>query len=470
MDKKEFSPAIWSLEPNVTEGPNEKLGILTFEGDRGLELEIPAGVLLDWPKIPTENGFMQTRTAEGLHADQVYGFSQSGNYYLLNDVSSPGPGMACPGMEHQSLHGASLFVSRQPLSANPVVTSVTVKVSGLREWLGVVPFNVSVRLEENRFSGISFDFDLADAAAISLFENEEVKISINLTNIRKGGPIPSFSFEFETDCEMEISFKGEGCDFDDALEKWVYHAVSFLAFCMGFKYSISALKIKTADDVKADYYAPFVGAPGLPSSSQLQSMPFPYSKIGENVSTMIACWYDFDDYLRNGSTLVTSLMNEWNMPLDMLFLASAQAFEAVSRSRVDESEISDEELEERLNAIKESNLGSRIKKWACYKLKYAKWKSANCLAKDLIEKLGEFATYIAPDIDHYLEDHRAHRDAYTHRRSLDEKERLSNEELYSHMEATQLLTYGAVAFNLGLKPDEILTHFKDSRYRWNSIY
>lgn len=470
MDHKEFSPALWSLESNVTEDPSEILGILTSEGDKGFELEILAGVLLDWPKIPIEGGFVQTHTVEGLHADHVYGFSQTGDYYLLNDVSSPGPGIACPGMEHQSLHGSSLFVSRQPMSANPVVRSITFKTPGLREWVGIVPFNVSTRIEDNRFSGISFDFNLADATAISLYEDEEIRISINLTTTHKGGPIPAFSFEFEADCELEILFRSNGYDFDDAMEKWVYRVISFLAFCMGFKYSIDALHIETIDGVTAAYYAPFVGALGLPSLSQLRSMPFPFAKIGESVSTMITGWYDFDDYLRNGSTLITSLMNKWNMPLDMLFLASAQAFEAISHSQVDECEISSKELDNRVKAIRESNLEARIKKWACYKLKYAKWKSANCLANDLIEKLGEFAAYIVPDTERYLVEHRVLRDSYTHRRSLDEDEELSNEELYVHMEATQLLSYGAIAYYLGLKPNEILTHFKDSQFRWNSIY
>ena len=110
MDRKEFTAAIWSLNPNVTEDQNEILGILTFEGDRSIELEIPAGVLLDWPKIPVEGGYMQTHTVDGLQADQVYGFSQKGDYYLLRDVTSPGPGMSCPGMEcHNEIQGKPFF-------------------------------------------------------------------------------------------------------------------------------------------------------------------------------------------------------------------------------------------------------------------------------------------------------------------------------------------------------------------------
>lgn len=470
MDSKKFAPASWSLTPDETKYSNGTLGILTFMGDESLQLEIPVGVLLDWPKAPAEGGYVQYHTADGLHVDQVYGFSQKGDYYLLRDVSSQGPGMSCPGMENQTLHGSSLFVSREPIESNPVVKSISIKIPGLREWLGIVPFDVSLSLEDNRVSSIAFNFDLANADSIILFENEDAEITIDLINVQKGGPIPSFSFEFETDCEMRISFKGEGYDFDNSMDKWVYHAVSFLAFCMGFKYSIDSLRIKTVEGIKADYYAPFVGAKGAPSSLQLRSMPFSYGKIKDKISTMISGWYKFDDYLRNGSTLLTSLMNKWNMPLDMLFLASAQAFEAVSRSQVDECEISKEELEERIKAIKASNLSSKYKQWASYKLKNARWKSANSLAEDLIRKLGGFATYVVPDMDSFLKDHRAHRDAYTHRRSLDDDKSLSSEELFCHTEATQLLTYGAIALYTGLDPDEIIACFEGSRYRWNSLF
>lgn len=89
MDNKEFSPALWSLEPNVTEDPSEILGILTFEGDKGFELEILAGVLLDWPKTPIEGGFMQAHTVEGLRVDHVYGFSQTGDYFFTERCVFP---------------------------------------------------------------------------------------------------------------------------------------------------------------------------------------------------------------------------------------------------------------------------------------------------------------------------------------------------------------------------------------------
>ncbi|MCI8467942.1 MAG: hypothetical protein HFJ75_00290 [Eggerthellaceae bacterium] len=471
MDKREFAAAIWSLSSDVTEDPNETLGILTFEGDQPLELEIPAGVLLDWPKIPIEGGgYVQSHTAEGLQVDQVYGFSQRGDYYLLRDVSTPGPGMSCPGMERQTLRGMSLFVSREALIPNPVVRSMKIRVPGLREWLGTIPFKISVRYNENRSSNISFSYDAEDADPITLFESDNIKIDINLLSIRKGGPIPTLSFYFETDCEMTISFKGDGFEFNYAMETWAHRIVGFLAFCMGFKYPIKALSIETIDGIKADYYAPFVGAPGVPTSLQLQSMPFTYSRISEKIGSMIQSWLEFDDYLRNSAALLTSLMTKWSMPLDMLFLASAQAFEAASRSRVDECEISDEKLEDRLRAIKESELSSRIKHWACYKLKHAKWKPASRLAEDLVGRLGDFAIYVTPDTERFLNDHRVHRNAYTHRRSLIKGESLSNKELYCHMEAVQLLTYGAIAMNLGQDIADIVACFKDSRYRWNSIY
>ena len=158
------------------------------------------------------------------------------------------------------------------------------------------------------------------------------------------------------------------------------------------------------------------------------------------------------------------------MPLDMRFLASAQAFEAVSRSQVDEQEITDKALQEKIEDIKKSNMTSKLRQWVVYKVKNAKWKTANSLADSLIDRLENFPPYIVPDISRYLEDHRRHRDAYTHRKNLNTKQQLSSIDLYVHTEATQLLTYGAIALLLGMEPKEVVSALKESRYRWNSVY
>ena len=91
MNEKIFAPALWSLNPNSNFEDDAVSGQLSFDGKSYLELDIPTGVLLDWPKIPTKDGYMQCHTVEGLHTDCVYGFSQTGEYYILRDMSVVGP-------------------------------------------------------------------------------------------------------------------------------------------------------------------------------------------------------------------------------------------------------------------------------------------------------------------------------------------------------------------------------------------
>lgn len=469
MEGKVFSAAVWSLGVYADQDPAAIPGLLKFEGDKFLELEIPTGALLDWPLIPTQDGYVQSHVAGGLHADQAFGFSQDGKYYLLRDVSTLGPSVSYPGFQKQELRGASLFVSRQPIVANPIIQSATIRIPGLREWVGKVPFKVSSKYVNGKFSEINFSFRGQDTESLPLYESEEVRVSIEQSNLRKGGPIPSFTFEFETEYELRIEFKESGLHFDEALDDWVFRTTNFLAFCMGYKRSIDALSIVTTEGAQAEYYAPFVGPAGPPSRSQINSMPFSYNAIKEDLNVLLYRWYRLDDYAKSSSTLLISLMHDKVLPLDMRFIASAQAFEAASRSEIDEKEISDKELERRLRDIRDSKIEEKLKKWILYKLGHAKWRSANSLARSLIEHLEPFTSFVVPDLKRFLKEHRVNRDAYTHRRALDDANRLFGEGLLCNVEATELLTYGAVAFFIGLSPDEIVESFKRSHYRSASL-
>lgn len=470
MKEKMFPSALWSLNPDTDYGTDAISGQMSFDGKSYFKLDIPAGILLDYPKIPTADGYMQCHTLDGLHADCVYGFSQTGDYYLLRDVASPGPCFAAPGFQKQSLTGASLFISKQRIENNPTVKSVSVKIPGLREWVGTVPFATTSTFDEGRIKELTFNFNISELENLTLYENDKLAIYVSFICTRKGGKIPSFEFSFESDCKLNFEYKQSGLSFEETLDLYVFPITSFLAFCMGFRQAISSTGLITDKGISGEYFAPFTGVSEAPSNRQLDSIPLPYKRIKDRTSEMIARWLEFDEYARNSSTLVTSLMNDWRMPLDMQFLASAQAFEAASRSGVDEREITDEALRGKLEAINASNMNSRLRGWVIHKVKNAKWKSANSLANDLVQKLGAYSTYVAPDISRFMQDHRCHRDAYTHRRDIGEEQRLSNVDLFRHTEATQLLAYGSIALFLGIEPEELIDAFKESRYRWNSIH
>ena len=280
---------------------------------------------------------------------------------------------------------------------------------------------------------------------------------------KKGGSLPAYSFEFESDCLLSFDFPEGGISLDDALDQWVFRTVDFLALCMGFRYSITNIDFKTIDGARGQYYASLPGIHGIPTSGQIRCMPFPLSSV-DDACILLGNWFAFESYARNASKLLVSLMYDWKMPLDTVFLISAQALEAASRIGIDDREISDEKLEEKLQEIKESNLSSKTKKWVRYKLGNAKWRTANQLVSELLASLEPAASYVVPNVARFEYDHREHRDSFTHRRDIDESIRLTNENLYWHTGAVRALAYIAIASALGIPPETSLKRFRESRF------
>lgn len=458
-----FSTTIWATRAeDVIDSSKAVAGLLDFDEDHGFELTIPWGILLD---DPSDANGGRISSIGGLSADAVYGFSQKGHYLVLRDVITSGHSATYPGFEKQVLSGSSLLASRQPIEANPKVTVANVEIPGLKEWIGHVPFEVVSTCEGNAFNKLSFTFESENMQSIPLMENEEVRISVGCKGTKAGGRLPSFSFEFSADRFLRIETVSSPLSLDEMLDRWINPVVNFLSFCMGFKYAATSIEFVTTEKHKASFYARLAGAKGLPSDTLLRTMPFPYPAIEDQIAGMLESWMQFGPDARNGSKLLISLMDSGNMPIEMIFLASAQALEAMSRDGVDEKEMSNAQHQERLDAIKNSNLPSRVRDWALLKLKYANMKSANQLADDLLKTIDPVATYLVPDLSKFKEDHREHRNAFTHRREVKAGKELSSGQLYWHAQAVQLLVYGYTAVKLGMSPDGVLTLLKKTGFR-----
>lgn len=470
MYSVDFPAAQWATTPSdLNDESNVVIGLLSFDGVHSLKLSIPFGRLIGWPSVD-ENGIRTvTHTIDGVSAEYAFGYSQKGDYYILRNVSSPGPGTSFPGAQRQELRGTSLLASRQEITPNPVIKSLCFSMPGLCEWAGARTFKEEMILSDSRLESLSFQFRMEDVESIVLFQDNELRVAVEFSWKRKGGPASRYSFQFETDCFVKMEFSGNLPLLDDAMSNYLFPTADFLSFCMGFRHSIGRVWFITDDDVKVEYYAAMLGVTGLPSVTRTDEMPFPFATVQDRIGTMLTRWYGFDGYARNAATMVVALMDDWKMPFDLFFLASAQALEAASRIDVDDREISDEELADKLQAIKESNLSSKMKQWVKYKLGNAKWKSANRLADDLLDRLEPVTSYVVPDVDRFKKDHRVHRDAYTHRRSLDGDQELSREHLYWHTSAVGVLAYAAVALALGIEPEAFLERLTTSRFRWFGI-
>ena len=93
--------------------------------------------------------------------------------------------LCCSGFQKQSLSGASIFISRQRVEADPTAESISIKIPGLREWIGTVPFTVTSKLGGNRLTELTFNFDIDEVENVALYENDELEIYVSFYLARR---------------------------------------------------------------------------------------------------------------------------------------------------------------------------------------------------------------------------------------------------------------------------------------------
>lgn len=315
MESRKLPSALWSTESLEADDfydsdtHNVEVGLVTFDAEHGIEVEMPSGALLNYPISPEG-----VRHHMGvLTSDVIYGYAQNNKYYVLRDVIARHTQASYPGFETQVLLGLKLFISSRPIQPNPMVRRINVSLPGLREWVGQPPFDVTeVRSKQTgRLEEVSMLYRWPSAADLLLYYGEAVDILVRGVATMVGGPIPNYEFGFRTDCMLDFVFS-EPLEFDAAMEQWVRPTINFLAYCMGFRYPASSIKLTTEEGVNAEYLAGMT-EPQLPFSvDRTRSMPFPYWVMLDRISEMLAKWFELDDYGLNASMMLVSLVStQW---------------------------------------------------------------------------------------------------------------------------------------------------------------
>lgn len=466
MNDKKFAEAIWSTDPSELDNPSACVqGHVSFDANRGISLEIPLGTLLDHEPV---DGVI-TYGEEPLDADCVYGISQTGSHLIVTNLFESHRSMTCPGFDRQTLHGHELIASKRPMDPNPLVTTFMFTLVGLREWVGVSPTRHSVRYDDrNHLEEMNFRYAAADIPDVVLLDEDGVKVFVDCVFTDKGGRIPQYEFGFVTDYRVVISFD-EPLPLQEVLEKWAKPVRRFFAFCMGFYGSISSMKFCTKEEVWADYYVALVEG-DEPTQRDLTSMPLCWYRCSDRVPNMLKRWLGFDGYAREAAIRVVSMLADWRLPLELRFLAAAQAFEAVTRVDADPSNLPTEEFERRKNVVVSSVEETRVRSWVKRILRYANYKPAGDLAKEQMDRLGGFADYVVPNRERFLADHRQTRNYNTHLDAEGKSHVLHGEDLLVHSDTTYLLLYASVCLLMGLEPDELLELMKKSRWKSSAVY
>jgi hypothetical protein len=181
-------------------------------------------------------------------------------------------------------------------------------------------------------------------------------------------------------------------------------------------------------------------------------------QLPQRIEEILDRWLQFkgDEY-RAISLLVginKDIKNNYAIPIDLRFLAAAQALEAISRVDAKEKELEEDEFNRRLSVIMESVDDKKVREWAGRKLKYANSRHASDLMTDLIKYIGEYARTLAPDLQRFLNDIRNNRNFYTHRDDRRVKQVLEGNELHVLTQGIVCLLKAAVLRRLGFSQEE----------------
>lgn len=452
MEDRQFEYALWGTSWDEALAEGSEQGIASFSENDGISLEIPFGEVL-----PSD---MFGKTKE---VDYLYGFSRNGDYLVLKCARSLGTSESFPGGKKQKISADCVLKSRMQFDPNAEVRSVTLKLKGLREWLGESPITAIHYMEEKK---LDVQMDLDGAPSVVLHENNpEISIGHTIT----ASPLTAKGISMAHDCFLSIRFDTP-CNMEDVLQDVVQPVRSFLSFCIGKHASIAELKfrqIDATDDI--DYYTRFVTSEK--EISETDNMPLPYCRIKGNLKGLFSAWFSFEDDLKRGSSLLVSLLTiEWKMPIDLQFLASAQMLETLARHSHATEELSADVFAEYLRIAGSSIEDENVKDWVLRKLEHSNYVSQRKLLKDLLINLGAFSEYLVQDKNRFLHNHLLLRNAYTHRSDECESAKLlKNSELFWHMQAVLFLSYGTVLMYLNYTPEELVEVFKKTHFEWYKI-
>lgn len=469
MESEVFPTGFWVADYDSLPGSRDTgvQGTVTFHCSEGVQLDIPAGVLVDTRTKISEGHFVYGEPKE---TAAVYGGLVDGRYCTLRHVSV-GSSLALLAMGHQQqkLIAQSMIVSDEPVDFNPVVSRVVFSFPALRTWSKGSPIRGEQVIDSKGFfNRYSCAVDAKDMEPLKLYEANDCQIEVIRKVSELGSCITNDEVHLVYQCELAISFNRATQDFDTALHEWVVPIWNLISFLSCTRSSISSVEFTCADSgVHCAYYAPFLGKEEMSDKDCRDQAPFSLDGIGSRISEVIERWFGADGDLKRGADIVIGLLDEWSMPINLQFVACASSLEALSRVGRDDEEFPKEELARRLQVVQDStDIDSKTKGWVRYRLQNGgNRKPADELAKGLFDTLGDYASYIVPDAGSFLKDHRTYRNAYVHQNEDILSDPRDLECLYDNTWATWFLCYGAIAQELGFEPLEIVNAMKNSRYK-----
>ena len=458
MKSKQFAAALWAddWETILREGDGCVQGVVAFDEDEGVRLDLPFGEVLKDAGVLVFGG-------EGLPdgLEWLYGFSQDGYWIALSDAYSLGTGRSFPGGPRQTVGAAQMLFSKDKFDPRDAIIAVTLELSGLAEWLGKSPIKSGRRQVDGTARSFFVDVELDDDCDEALHDSEDVSISVCHGVTLSGSA--ELGVEIGHKCMIKICFK-RARSLADA-QAVAFRVADFFSFCFGFSAEISRMSLGFEGGAEATCLAPLVKG-SAPSRIIAQRMVLPYWEVCGSLNSMLRVWLADEDDLRVPSSLLVSLLTKrWLLPADLKFIAAAQMLEALCRVGADLRSMGEEEFEVFRGAVMVALDGiedRRISRMAKERIRPGNSKGQRRLLSEFVERHRVAAEYVFGDPKAFVGRHAYLRNGVTHRNGEADADAI---DLVWHTEGVLLLAYCATGELLGLPAETMTRRLKDSGFK-----
>ncbi len=480
MKETSFKPALWhsslhnlqkaiGLTKSDESGEdvgNALLGLLTFDDGLSLALEIPHGTLINRKFEELGNG-VRAYAGEYEDINSVFGYSQDGNWYVLKDTYVSSWKESYPGFSTQRIEGNSLIVSNGPVSDNPVVNRIDLELDGFTKWFRNLNITRKFEFKQdekgNYFGCKKITHEYESPGSCTLYQDDEITITVEQTGIEAEGPVINPEASLAVTSKLVISY-ARPIVLEEAIQITVYQLRELISLLSGVYCSIDTVQAYSLDEkLSIEYYAPFIKREREITDNEVRHMPFPFPEVEENISGIVERWLNLCPDAVNAALILVSNLDGSVMPDDLEFVSCASAFEALSRVGVNQERFEQEKFDACMSDALGSIEDEEFREWLG-SLVFNR-KSAASLARGLIKKLQPVSSYLVPNTEKFLHDHRVCRNAYVHRDGLESNAVLKGEELYIHTRAVWFLCYVAILDLIGIEPEESLEALRESNYQ-----
>lgn len=324
MEDANWKTAVWNLSwEDLTENKYNAQGNCRLSKNGGLILEIPFGDI-SYTRTLMETG-QYSSSIDLPHYDHLYGITQDGVYLVLNDVVSKAMQRSFAGGNSEKLIATTILSSRDRFDPDALITTVDFEVEGLREWMQVTYYP---KINEGK-AEISCT---GEQNSLIVYTSDRCSIEIHWGI--EGPKCGHDGIRASTYTTVHISYTC-AVSLSDFWEHDLSRFQSFLALCFGSYPFISHVNVKfEGNDNSVKVQQPLFSSEGI--QINYWSIPIPFPPLQDSLPNAVTRWMDMEAEEFQGCKMLTSLLNPWDMPIDMKLFAATSMLESLARSRCTE--------------------------------------------------------------------------------------------------------------------------------------